>query len=445
MRVKNIKITNYKGILNSEIEFNENLNVFIGSNGAGKTTLLEAIAIGLSKLIKLFENTPPPTYLKANKVNYFEKYAEVILTINDRGNKDIVLSDSVGISSSKNKRDISDEPKLNEFAERILEDLLKFKKPLPILKFYSSNRGNNSYFDYSEDRIYRTRQFESWVNFFHDDISYSKFFKWFLEQETYELRMQRDAQNFNIQNPKIQYVRRTIAKAFEILEGKEYIVRSDTIKRAGNNNLIPVLSLQDVETDVKEIIDNKSDGEKAIISLIADIAYNLSIANQPDFSKQNFDFTEAPGIVLIDEIEAHLHPNWQRKIIPLLTKIFPYIQFFITTHSPQVAASVSSESIFVCEDFQFSKINIKSKGLDTNSLLKFIFNSTERPKEYIDLLEKFDDLIEKHASISKIKTVIEKIADLEKRDNGTDVSQLLSELELRLEAYKFDLEHEINS
>lgn len=444
MRVKNIKITNYKGILDSEIEFNENLNVFIGSNGAGKTTLLEAIVIGLSKLTERFVGGSGGwTKFDIQQVNYFKHYITIKLTLDlkEFAGTNLHLFRGIGVLSSSILA--SENVKFKKQIQPV-EKALKAKKTLPILKFYSANRGSISYKKFGQT-IYEIPQLEAWANFIHGNVSYSKFFKWFSENEILELRMQRDATDFNIQNPHIQYVRAAISRTFQILEGKEYIIKSDQIKRSGTNELIPILSLQEVGTSVKEILDNKSDGEKAIVSLIADIAYNLSIANGSVSSERDVNFLDAPGIVLIDEIEAHLHPNWQRKIIPLLTKIFPHIQFFITTHSPQVVSSVSSESVFVCEDFQFSKINIKSKGLDTNSLLKFIFNSTERPKEYIDLLEEIDALIERNASISKIEAVIEKISLLEKGDSGTDVSQLLSELELRLEAYKFDLEHEINS
>ena len=74
-----------------------------------------------------------------------------------------------------------------------------------------------------------------------------------------------------------------------------------------------------------------SDGEKCTIALIGDLARRLALANP---EKKNP--LEGSGIALIDEVELHMHPKWQRKIIPMLSETFPNIQFIITTHSPQV-------------------------------------------------------------------------------------------------------------
>jgi predicted ATP-binding protein involved in virulence len=206
--------------------------------------------------------------------------------------------------------------------------------------------------------------------------------------------------------------------------------------------LIPYLSLENEGTKQEESLDSKSDGEKAIISLIADIAYNLSIAK--DFARDN-DFLNSPGIVLIDELETHLHPNWQRQIIPILTSIFPAIQFFIATHSPQIVSSVNSESVFLCDNFNVDKVYLKTKGEDTNSLLKYIFNSTDRPEEYIGLLNRFNLLIEQKAPYADIEAIIREIANIESDDKSGTLSNLVGDLQLQLEAYKFDREYEENN
>ena len=143
---------------------------------------------------------------------------------------------------------------------------------------------------------------------------------------------------------------------------------------------------------------------------------------------------------MIDEIDAHLHPTWQREIIPLLLDLFPSIQFFVTTHSPQIISSVNSEHVFICDDFKVSQLAFKTKGLDSNSILRHIFNSTDRPREYEKLLTELDELMDANAGVEYITKVLDKIAAKEKEDTNTDTSQLMDELELRLAAYKYDLE-----
>ena len=104
-----------------------------------------------------------------------------------------------------------------------------------------------------------------------------------------------------------------------------------------------------------------------------------------------------------------LHPKWQREILPILTTIFPNIQFFVATHSPQIVASVPSESVFVCDNFIVDGVHLKTLGEDTNSLLKYIFEATDRPKEYVKLIEEIDFLIDKNESPDSIKKVIHAI------------------------------------
>lgn len=283
---------------------------------------------------------------------------------------------------------------------------------------------------------------ESWSNIYQNTLSYSRFFYWFFDNETNELRLQRDAEDFNVQSPLLKGVRMALNDAFKILGYGKVKIKTKQIKRNNSSKLTPTLVIQNLETGKIDEIDNKSDGEKAIITLIADLAYKLALAK--DFTFDD-DILKSPGVVMIDEIENHLHPKWQRETIPILTKLFPNIQFFIATHSPQVLSSVNNESIFSCQGFQVEKINLKTKGEDSNTLLKHIFNATDRPKEYIDLLKKFNTLIETNAKYSAIEKVINEVEEIEKEDKATDINILVDELKLQLEAYKFDREYETNN
>jgi len=451
MRINKIKIENYRGILNEEIEFNDKVNVFIGGNGAGKTTLLEAIVASLLKFTNSFLLNPTYTtryYLSEDSINYNKRtfsinqpFASILLEA-DFLNQHLPIFNKVGIKQSTDK-EAKYKKQYQAVRSKFNDKLGENSFSLPIVKYYAANRGAVKYSNNIPIHIYNQPQLESWANFIYYDISYSRFFKWFWEYETSELRMQKELGNFNFKNLRIEGIRKAINKAFKKLNGKDYTIKSSEIKRIGANDLIPILELQDKQNPMhSENLDSKSDGEKAIITLIADIAYNLSIAH--NFSSEDNDFLKSSGVVLIDEIEAHLHPNWQRKIIPLLTELFPNIQFFIATHSPQVLASVNSENIFVGENFKFEKINIKTKGMDSNTLLKYVFNATERPKQYMDLIAKFREMMDAEKKPEELQLVINEIVSLEKEDNGTDVSQLISDLNLELEAYKFDLEYETN-
>ncbi|MDM8525382.1 AAA family ATPase [Desulfococcaceae bacterium HSG8] len=89
-------------------------------------------------------------------------------------------------------------------------------------------------------------------------------------------------------------------------------------------------------------IEQLSDGEKCLIALIGDIARRLAIAN-PSLD----DPLQGKAVILIDEIDLHLHPSWQRMILPGLLATFPKCQFVITTHSPQVLGETDARHIFL--------------------------------------------------------------------------------------------------
>ncbi len=446
MIVKKIDIENYKGFEKQEIAFEDNLNVFIGANASGKTSLLEAVVKCLYQLVKyIYPELEYKSKLLINdeNINYGKTYSNIISNISYPEIGTCSINIHAGEINQESNHRIQSEAIL--FADQLrMDSLNKGVSTFPIIKYYPTNRGKIENNTVSLSRkIYIRPQFEVWENIYQDDNSYSRFLNWFFEYETQELRLKRDSDDFfSVESPHLKYVRQAVEKALYVVYDKKYIIKSNRRAIEGSSHLIPTLSLKlKNDTAPEEDIDSKSDGEKAIISLVADIAYNLSLAH--DFN-QDEEYLNAPGIVLIDEIEAHLHPNWQRKIISILISVFPKIQFFITTHSPQVISSVNSKNIFLCDNFNIEKVNLKTKGVDSNTLLKFLFNATDRPKPYIDLLNNFEEIIDNQGNTEDLENIIKKIAQLEDEDTGNDISGLVGELRIRLEAYKFELEHEVD-
>lgn len=123
-------------------------------------------------------------------------------------------------------------------------------------------------------------------------------------------------------------------------------------------------------------LDQLSDGERRLILLVGDVARRMAILN-PHLD----DPTSSPGVLLADEIDLHLHPGWQRRVMPALRAAFPKVQLMVTTHSPQVLASVPSEAVVMMKDFKFLPGHPKTFGRDTNTLLDTVFEVPERPEE----------------------------------------------------------------
>ena len=161
-----------------------------------------------------------------------------------------------------------------------------------------------------------------------------------------------------------------------------------------------------------------SDGERNIIALVGDIARRLSIANP--YSNEPL---KGVGVILIDEIDLHLHPSWQRLIIPKLTELFPNCQFFVTTHSPQVLGHVKPDNIFLLNNennkMSYSKPT-ESYGKNTDRILEDILGVDARPKNQKDALHEIYDLIQKNEienaknNIKKLETLIGEDSELVK-------------------------------
>jgi len=437
MKLNSIDINGYKGFQDCKIEFNPNLNIFIGSNASGKTTILDAIATILYDFTRRFLGggiVIPSLELSDYHINYQSKSTSLSSNISDVPNYNEKLEWNVEYGANNYQRN-------RKFADWFNNQIEKGLAEIQIIKYYPSNRGSN---DYNEQNLYsgynyRIPQLETWSNLYQNNLSYSKFLHWFFDNENNELRLQKSKNDFTIESPKLRDVRTAINKAFEILDFGNYNLFSKQIESRNNAKLIPTLVLSDNRTDKEIRLDNMSAGQKAIITLIADIAYNLSLANNFKIKK---NFLEGKGIVLIDEIETHLHPKWQREIVSILTKVFPNIQFFIATHSPQVISAVSSNNVFICDDFDVEKVNLKTKGEDSNSLLKYIFEASERPKPYIELINEFDKLIENKADYKPIEKIIKKIEHLYNEDESSSISNLIDELNIKFAAYQFDKEYE---
>ncbi len=160
-------------------------------------------------------------------------------------------------------------------------------------------------------------------------------------------------------------------------------------------------------------LEQLSEGEKNLIALVGDIARRLSIAN-PN-SKEPL---KGDGIILIDELDLHLHPAWQRLIIPKLTEIFPNCQFFITTHSPQVLSHVEPENIFLLknENNELSwKKPDESYGMSIDRIVELLMDEDVRPNEVKDKIDNLFELIERN-KISQAKKTVSKLKKYLKSD-----------------------------
>ena len=121
-----------------------------------------------------------------------------------------------------------------------------------------------------------------------------------------------------------------------------------------------------------------SDGYKIVLVLALNLVSRILEANGglPEATPESL--LACDGVVLIDEVDLHLHPSWQQRIVDDLTRTFPNLQFIVTTHSPQVVSSVKGSSVFLVNDGEMEAIGAgrQTRGLDANQLLADVFCSS---------------------------------------------------------------------
>ncbi len=135
-----------------------------------------------------------------------------------------------------------------------------------------------------------------------------------------------------------------------------------------------------------------SDGQRALVGLVAEIARRACILNWEVLGEKCL--TETPGLVLIDEIDLHLHPKWQRQIIKALKDIFPKNQFFATTHSPQVIGEAQPHEIVLLTKDGKQKRPMGSFGMDSNWILECVMEAQGRNPEVAKRVSALFDLID---------------------------------------------------
>ena len=135
-----------------------------------------------------------------------------------------------------------------------------------------------------------------------------------------------------------------------------------------------------------------SDGYHVFIALVADIARRAVMLNE-------FDGAEAParveGVVLIDELDLHLHPRWQRVALPRLREAFPRLQFVVSTHSPQILSSAENRQVRRLVNGRLQADHVFVEGRDTNAILREYMHTEDRDGEGTRELQTLHDFIDK--------------------------------------------------
>lgn len=401
MKVKRLRMKSFRGISDLILEFETaEPIVFIGINGVGKSSILDGLAILLSWLIARIQSDPDSkgSFMTrqggrlvsgrqqdlANGRSFSEHdlnnasnetYSEIAISYQEQ---EVTWALSM-LQTRLNMETSTDLVELEPLANDIrCQWNANSDANIPLAVYYPVNRAVLDIpLELPEEHSFK--QIDAYNQALTGvQIGFGNFFQWFRALEDVENEERRDSPEYR--NPQLEAVR----KAIYSLLGKEDFSNL----RVRRSPLRMTVTKQGQEL----IINQLSDGEKCLLALAGDLARRLAIAN-PGLAEP----LQGNGVVLIDEVELHLHPAWQRKVIPTLRDTFPNCQFIVTTHSPQVISNVKPSGIYVLEATPESvvvKHPDSSYGRDTNRILEDLMAVPERPQEVKERLIQLSQLID---------------------------------------------------
>lgn len=380
MKLKSLELRNYKGFGHCHINFDGKTTVFFGPNGVGKSSILDGIcavfAPALSRIIRARteerkKGLKDPMSIDDVKCGELEAEILSVITIGDDC-KNVKFARGTSIRKRKSLSfDVMDF--INVFCKSFSNQ--DTEKPMPIFVAYGTMRAVQEV---------KTRELSGGVDLFDKicaledcigrSVDFTKHFEWFRSRQEIENGIKIETGDMTYQDRQLQCVK----KASLAMLGEHF---TDMKIMYNPLRLVAVKDGQNLK------IEQLSDGEKCTLAMVGDLARRLAIANQSSDNP-----LLGHGIVLIDEIELHLHPTWQGKILPVLMKTFPNIQFIITTHSPKVLSELSQDvNIFNVKMVENNVVVKKEKNMalfDINAIFAEYMETPFRTQEAIEFSDK---------------------------------------------------------
>lgn len=410
MKIHHIAIQNYRGFENFQTNLHPKLSVIVGNNGAGKSTLLDAISIAAGTFFSGLDGIPATSIAKedvtcksfhmGSVIDLQPQYPAVISAEGELYHKDIQWTRS--LNGVNGRTTTVDAKQIIATAEEIQAKIRggSTEVILPIISYYGTGRlwAQKKEKKGSENLVQFSR-LSGYIDALAAESNEKLMLKWF-EKMTIQ-----QAQRGKI-SPELAAVEKAVSLCFSgITEAAEVTAQFnlDThnldilyTERSGEKKRIPMKNL--------------SDGYKNTIGMIADIAYRMAVLNPQLLDRV---LTETPGIVLIDEVDLHLHPRWQQRILGDLQMLFPNVQFIVSTHAPLVISSVKKENLIVLDNGgQTAPLPSEVYGKDANYILGGVMESKIRPAPVQEMFDRFyqtletEDLSQAQRELDAIETAI---------------------------------------
>ena len=361
MIIKRLRLVQLRVFEQTELEFGPGMNLLVGVNGVGKTTVLDVLRICLSKILpKATVSRSRPLPFTDDDIRTDSPFLTVQFAFEFAGvNYDFLTHKQRQANVPLTASNIREQTLATPDKETCTPDLSKLGRTAkdsatqPLGLFFSTRRSL-----VSDARGSDTKAAGGQAGAFADalasrELRLTDLASWLHAQETLAGESSRAKDH-------IAALRR--AAAVFLPECRNLQAQISPKPRL-------IVDKNGVSLDVRQL----SDGERGSLALVLDLARRLSQAN-PGLADP---VTQGQAVVLIDELDLHLHPQWQRTIVERLTNTFPRCQFIATTHSPQIVGEVAPEKIRLL-GAELVETPAQSFGMDTNWVLRVLMGTGEQ-------------------------------------------------------------------
>ena len=401
MRITSLKLANIRAIETAEFRFQPGFNLIVGVNGVGKSSVLDALRICMSRIL------PSTTESRAKAMSFaigdirsgfpfLDADLSLIIGVDEfrfvrRQWRETFAADDIE-NIDKLRRQILDSERLRDRARNLLRELeesygvsdsdafVPSKAELksaadaasvaPNCIFFSTNRSVASHASTAMSRAAGGKSAAYAEALVPRPMYVAQFADWMRVQEAL-------AKEQNTAKRHLQVLRSAVDR---------FLPTYENLRPADEKSSHLLIDQYGVALDVAQL----SDGERGVLALVLDLARRLSQAN-PSLDDP---LSEGHAVVLIDEIDLHLHPKWQRQIVHKLMATFPSCQFIATTHSPQIIGEVEHNCIQIIADGEVDSPP-HSFGVDSSRVLAEVMETEPRTPEVETVLSELAQAIGK--------------------------------------------------
>lgn len=413
MRLDGLVVRDYRKFSALSVDFDARVTVLVGGNGMGKTAVLDAAAVVLGAFLAKFPDVSGPSLQRsdARRVRYevggvYDTQQQFPVSVSavgevagpagwvdyreGRAPEPVRLEWGRSLRRPDGKMTVADaQPMIgvsDEYQEAVRSDP---SVVLPLVAYYGTDRlwprDRRQWRTHSDAYLEAGNRFGGYDGCLNSSVSYKQMATWFKKMTAEQDRRGRGISSF-------EAVRAAVAFCLERFTG-----HADACIDYADGGMLVSYTGTDGAEYRDEPFETLSDGYRATIGMVADIARRMAMLN-PAMGVDAVRRT--PGVVLVDEIDLHLHPSWQEHVIAVLGELFPGVQFIVTTHAPLVISSVPRRQVrMLSYDAATGSGHAAEPGFETygqpaSSTITSVQGAHDLPEPVRDALEGFESALD---------------------------------------------------